>query len=52
MALSNVILIHHYTTKNLTSLKTYAQRENFGTFKLQIIYSYTLIWEVLLQIVN
>jgi hypothetical protein len=52
MALWNVILIHHYTTKNLTSLKTYAQRENFGTFKLQIIYSYTLIWEVLLQIVN
>jgi hypothetical protein len=28
-ALSNVILIHHDTTKNLTSLKPYAQRDNF-----------------------
>jgi len=39
MALPNVILIHHYTTKNLTSLKTYAQKDNFGTLKLQIIYT-------------
>lgn len=48
MALSNVILIHHYTIKNLTSLKTYVQRDNFGTFRLQIIYTQMLTCEVLL----
>lgn len=39
MALSNAILNHHYTTKNLTSMRTCAQGDNFGTFKLHIIYS-------------
>jgi len=52
MAFSNVILIHHYIIKNLASLKTYAQKDNFGTFKPQIIYSDMLIWEVCLQIAN